>query len=123
MHFKAAWFKELSYHNFAILAHQNGNNVFLGLEVTKTKSFITGGKEAALLYGFTEPTEVTVGIELEGEENDIMFHFRDFPNYAEDEDIFVSDTPDYCLHQFDNDGVFGWEKTITTTKTQVAISS
>jgi hypothetical protein len=75
------------------------------------------------LYGFTEPTEVTVGIELEGEENDIMFHFRDFPNYAEDEDIFVSDTPDYCLHQFDNDGVFGWEKTITTTKTQVAVSS
>ncbi|WJX18278.1 hypothetical protein P8452_08091 [Trifolium repens] len=118
--FKAAWFKELSYHAFAMLAHQNGNNAFLGLEVSKTKSFITGGKEAALLYGFTEPTEVTIGMEIDGEDNDIMFQFRDFPNYSEDEDMFVSDTPEYCLHPFDKDDVFGWEKTIKTTRTQVA---
>ncbi|WJX46000.1 hypothetical protein P8452_32841 [Trifolium repens] len=118
--FKAAWFKELSYHNFAILAHRNGNNVFLGLKVSNAKSFITGGKEAALLYDFTEPTEVTVGIELDGEENDILFQFRDYPNFAEDEDMLVSDTPDYTLHPFDKDDVFGWEKTIKTTRTQVA---
>ncbi|KAK2417431.1 hypothetical protein QL285_039731 [Trifolium repens] len=120
--FKAAWFKELDYHNFALLTHPNGCNVFLGLEVSKTKSFITGGKEAALLYDFKEPTEVTVAIELEGEENDILFEFKDYPNFIEDEEMFIKDTPDFTLHPFDKDDVFGWEKTIKTERTQVAVS-
>jgi hypothetical protein len=75
------------------------------------------------LYDFTEPTEVTVAIELEGEENDILFEFRDYPNFVEDEDMFVKDTPDFTLHPFDKDDVFGWEKTIKTERTQVAVSS
>ncbi|KAK2354595.1 hypothetical protein QL285_092095 [Trifolium repens] len=103
-----------------MLGHPNGNNAFLGLEVTKTKSFINGGKEAALLYGFTEPTEVTVEMELDAEDNDILIQFIDCPNSGENEVMFVSDTPDYCLHPFDKDDVFGWEKTIKTTKPQVA---
>ncbi|KAK2382467.1 hypothetical protein QL285_070000 [Trifolium repens] len=121
--FKAAWFTELNFHDFAILAHRNGNNVFLGLHVSNAESFIHGGKCAALLYDFTEPTEVTVEISLDSEHNDILFQFRDFPNYAEDEDMFVSDTPNYCVHPHYNDEVFGWEKTIKTTKSQVCVSS
>jgi hypothetical protein len=74
------------------------------------------------LYGFTEPTEVTVRMEIDDEDNDIMFQFRDFPNYSEHQDMFVQDTPDYCLHPFDKDDVFGWEKTIKTTRPQVAVS-
>jgi hypothetical protein len=105
-----------------MLGHPNGNNAFLGLEVTKTKSFINGAKEAALLYGFTEPTEVTVEMELDAEDNDILIQFIDCPNSGENEVMFVSDTPDYCLHPFDKDDVFGWEKTIKTTKPQVAVS-
>jgi hypothetical protein len=38
---------------------------------------------------------------------DILFQFKDFPNYAEDEYMFVSDTPNYTLHPHENDKVFG----------------
>jgi hypothetical protein len=118
-----AWFPELSYHNFALLSHLNGNSVFLGLQVSNAESYIHGGKEAALIYGFTEPTEVTVEIELDGEEDDIVFKFRDYPTYDENEDMFVSDTPNYTLHPHENDKVFGWEKIIKTTKSQVCVRS
>jgi hypothetical protein len=74
------------------------------------------------LYDFKEPTEVTVAIELEGEENDILFEFKDYPNFIEDEEMFIKDTPDFTLHPFDKDDVFGWEKTIKTERTQVAVS-
>jgi hypothetical protein len=40
-------------------------------------------------------------------EKDILFQFKDFPNYAEDEYMFVSDTPNYTLHPHENDKVFG----------------
>jgi hypothetical protein len=54
-----------------------------------------------------------------------MFKFRDYPTYAEDQnrDMFVSDTPDYTLHPYKKDDVFGWEKIIKTTKCQVCVSS
>jgi hypothetical protein len=36
--------------------------------------------------------------------------------------MFVKDTPDFTLHPFENDDVFGWEKEIKTAKVQVAVS-
>jgi hypothetical protein len=36
--------------------------------------------------------------------------------------MFVKDTPDFTLHPFEKDDVFGWEKEIKTAKVQVAVS-
>jgi hypothetical protein len=91
--------------------------VFLGLQVDDVNSFIYGGKCAALLYGFRESTQVNVQIVIAYEDY-LEFKFINCPT----NDIYVSDTPNYCLHPHKNDDVFGWQKIMKSTKLQVCVS-
>jgi hypothetical protein len=68
-------------------------------------------------YSFRESTQVNVQIEIAYEDY-LEFKFINCPT----NDIYVSDTPNYCLHPHKNDDVFGWQKIMKSTKLQVCVS-
>jgi hypothetical protein len=87
---------------------------------------MTGGKIASLLFGIREPTEVILTYHQE----DTTITLRKVSNVEQvnNQTMKPFERNTYTLHQFDDDGMFGWEQTVTKalaseTKNQVLVSS
>jgi hypothetical protein len=89
----------------------------LDLHLDNDDCFMTNGKNVGLLFGFKQPTEVDIHYHIE----DNNFCLTTIPT-VEDDEMYVSDTDDYTLHEYDNNRVFGWEHIIRDTKSQVEVS-
>jgi hypothetical protein len=82
------------------------------------QSFMRNGKNVEILFGFKQPTEVNFHYYIEHNN----FTLTTIPPAAEDDEMYVSDTGDYTLREYDNDRLYGWEHIICDTKSQVEIS-
>lgn len=116
--FKLHWQDELDQLPFGFINHRNGKSVMLDLHIRNGDCFMTSGKNVGLLFGFKEPTEVNLHYQVE----DNVFTLTTVQPVAEDDEMYVSDTDNYTLHEYENNRVFGWEQTISDTKSQVLVS-
>jgi hypothetical protein len=91
---------------------------------------MTPGKVVSILFGIREPTEVILTYKI----HDNFFNLKfiqqgviDISSDDESDDEYVIQSHNYILHDFDNDGVFGWERIMTEAaandkKNQVLVS-
>jgi hypothetical protein len=82
------------------------------------QSFMRNGKNVGILFGFKEPTQINLHYYIEHNN----FTLTTIPPTAEDDEMYVSDTDDYTLREYDNDRHYGWEHIIRDTKSQVEVS-
>jgi hypothetical protein len=82
------------------------------------QSFMRNGKNVGILYGFKQPTEVYIHYYIEYNN----FTLSTIPPSDEDDEMYVSDTGEYTLREYDNDRHYGWERIIRDTRSQVEVS-
>jgi hypothetical protein len=67
----------------------------LDLHLDNGDCFMTNGKNVGLLFGFKQPTEVDLHYLIE----DNGFTLTTIPPVDEDDEMYVSDTGNYTLHE------------------------
>ncbi|WJX95018.1 hypothetical protein P8452_76382 [Trifolium repens] len=114
--FRAAWNDKLTRDPCGYLVHPTGNAVFLELQLQNGNCYMTPGKVVSILFGIREPTEVILTYKI----HDNFFNLKfiqqgviDISSDDESDDEYVIQSHNYILHDFDNDGVFGWERIMT----------
>ncbi|WJX39067.1 hypothetical protein P8452_26655 [Trifolium repens] len=113
--FKQNWYNELDKLPFGFINHRNGKSVMVDLILEDGQSFMRNGKNVGILFGFKEPTQINLHYYIEHNN----FTLTTIPPTAEDDEMYVSDTDDYTLREYDNDRHYGWEHIIRDTKSQV----
>jgi hypothetical protein len=106
--FKHHWYNELNKLPFGFLKHRNGNSVMVDLILEDGQSFMKNGKNVGILFGFKQPTEVYLHYYIEHNN----FTLTTISPAAEDDEMYVSDTGDYALREYDNDRHYDWEHII-----------